>query len=266
MLVGYARVSTQDQKPELQLDALRKAGCERIFSDKASGAQRDRPELSAALSYMRDGAGDVLVVWKLDRLARSLKQLIETVEDLGTRGIGFRSLTEAIDTTSAGGRLTFHIFGAMAEFERSIIRERTRAGLDAARARGRRVAGRQLCPPRMSQPPKPCCPIPPSRWTTWLLVLRSRPRRCTVTCRVDGVLPVPSRADLSCEPVQQQDGMRVDDVLGGLDPEHSSLERGVVHALGFGDVLADPASLPRRRRSLKAWERLRSRGLSRWER
>ena len=146
MLVGYARVSTQDQKPELQLDALRKAGCERIFSDKASGAQRDRPELSAALSYMRDGAGDVLVVWKLDRLARSLKQLIETVEDLGTRGIGFRSLTEAIDTTSAGGRLTFHIFGAMAEFERSIIRERTRAGLDAARARGRK-GGR---PPALS--------------------------------------------------------------------------------------------------------------------
>ena len=147
MLVGYARVSTQDQKPELQLDALRKAGCERIFSDKASGAQRDRPELSAALSYMRDGAGDVLIVWKLDRLARSLKQLIETVEDLGTRGIGFRSLTEAIDTTSAGGRLTFHIFGAMAEFERSIIRERTRAGLDAARARGRK-GGR---PPALSK-------------------------------------------------------------------------------------------------------------------
>ena len=147
MLVGYARVSTQDQKPELQLDALHKAGCERIFSDKASGAQRDRPELTAALSYMRDGAGDVLVVWRLDRLARSLKQLIETVEDLGTRGIGFRSLTEAIDTTSAGGRLTFHIFGAMAEFERSIIRERTRAGLDAARARGRK-GGR---PPALSK-------------------------------------------------------------------------------------------------------------------
>ena len=147
MLVGYARVSTQDQKPELQLDALSKAGCERIFSDKASGAQRERPELSAALSYMRDGAGDVLVVWKLDRLARSLKQLIETIEDLGTRGIGFRSLTEAIDTTSAGGRLTFHIFGAMAEFERSIIRERTRAGLDAARARGRK-GGR---PPALSE-------------------------------------------------------------------------------------------------------------------
>lgn len=138
MLVGYARVSTQDQRPELQLDALSAAGCERLFVERASGAQRDRPELKAALDFMRDGSGDVLVVWKLDRLARSLKQLIETVENLDGRCIGFRSLTEAIDTTSAGGRLTFHIFGAMAEFERSIIRERTRAGLDAARARGRK--------------------------------------------------------------------------------------------------------------------------------
>jgi DNA invertase Pin-like site-specific DNA recombinase len=135
MLVGYARVSTQEQSPELQLDALQKAGCERIFVEKASGAQRDRPELRAALDFMR-GKGDVLVVWKLDRLARSLKQLIETVEDLERRGIGFRSLTEQIDTTSPGGRLVFHILGVMAEFERSIIRERTRAGLDAARACG----------------------------------------------------------------------------------------------------------------------------------
>ena len=145
MLVGYARVSTQDQSPELQLDALHQAGCERIFVEKASGAQRDRPELKAALHFMR-GKGDVLIVWKLDRLARSLKQLIETVEDLERRGIGFKSLTEQIDTTSSGGRLVFHIFGAMAEFERSIIRERTRAGLDAARARGRK-AGR---PPALS--------------------------------------------------------------------------------------------------------------------
>src|SRR3712207_2259638 len=146
MLVGYARVSTQDQKPELQLDALRQAGCDKIFTEKASGAQRDRPELKAALGFMRQNAGDVLVVWRLDRLARSLKQLIETVEDLERRGIGFRSITEQIDTTSAGGRLVFHIFGAMAEFERSIIRERTRAGLDAAKARGRK-GGR---PPALS--------------------------------------------------------------------------------------------------------------------
>lgn len=138
MLVGYARVSTQDQKPELQLDALTAAGCERLFVEHASGAQRERPELTAALDFIRSGAGDVLVVWKLDRLARSLSQLIHTVEDLEKRGVAFRSLTEAIDTTTAPGRLVFHIFGAIAEFERSIIKERTRAGLNAARARGRR--------------------------------------------------------------------------------------------------------------------------------
>jgi DNA invertase Pin-like site-specific DNA recombinase len=107
-----------------------------VFIEKASGAQRDRPELKAALDYMRDG--DTLVVWKLDRLARSMKQLIETVEGLEEVGVGFRSLTEAIDTTTAGGKLVFHVFGALAEFERSIILERTRAGLDAARARGRK--------------------------------------------------------------------------------------------------------------------------------
>lgn len=146
MLIGYARVSTQDQTPALQLDALKAAGCERIFVEKASGAQRDRPELKAALDYVRENAGDVLVVWKLDRLARSLSQLIDTADQLEMRGIGFRSLTEAIDTTSAGGRLVFHVFGAMAEFERSIIRERTKAGLDAARARGR-TGGR---PPALS--------------------------------------------------------------------------------------------------------------------
>jgi len=136
MLVGYARVSTQDQNPALQLDALKAAGCEKLFVEKASGAQRDRPELLAALEYLR--AGDSLVVWKLDRLARSLKQLIETVELLETRSIGLRSLTEAIDTTTAGGKLVFHVFGALAEFERSIIRERTKAGLEAARARGKK--------------------------------------------------------------------------------------------------------------------------------
>ena len=139
MLIGYARVSTQDQNPELQLDALQQAGCEKIFTEKASGAQRERAELKAALEYVR--SGDTLVVWKLDRLARSLKQLIETVELLEEHNIGFRSLTEAIDTTTSGGRLVFHIFGALAEFERSIIRERTKAGLVAARARGK-VGGR----------------------------------------------------------------------------------------------------------------------------
>ena len=144
MLVGYARVSTQDQAPALQLDALQAAGCEKVYQEKASGAQRDRPELLAAIGYMREG--DTLVVWKLDRLARSIKQLIETVENLGTRGIGFRSLTEAIDTTTPGGKLVFHIFAALAEFERGVIRERTLAGLQAARARGRK-GGR---PPALS--------------------------------------------------------------------------------------------------------------------
>lgn len=139
MLVGYARVSTQEQDLAFQLDALSHAGCEKTFTEKASGAQRERPKLIEALDYMR--GGDTLVIWKLDRLARSLKQLIETVEALNARDIGLHSLTEAIDTTTTGGRLIFHIFGALAEFERGVIRERTRAGLDAARARGR-VGGR----------------------------------------------------------------------------------------------------------------------------
>jgi DNA invertase Pin-like site-specific DNA recombinase len=135
MLVGYARVSTQDQDLSLQLDALQEAGCDKVFTEKASGAQRDRPQLQAALEYMRDK--DTLVVWKLDRLARSLKQLIETVEALGERGIGLRSLTESLDTTTSGGKLVFHLFAALAEFERSVIRERTRSGLQSARRRGR---------------------------------------------------------------------------------------------------------------------------------
>jgi DNA invertase Pin-like site-specific DNA recombinase len=136
MLVGYARVSTLDQNPALQTDALYAAGCERIFTEKASGAQRDRPELAAAIDYLR--AGDTLVVWKLDRLARSMRQLIETLEDLQSRKIELRSLTENIDTATAGGRLVFHIFASLAEFERGVIRERTSAGLQAARERGRK--------------------------------------------------------------------------------------------------------------------------------
>lgn len=139
MLVGYARVSTQEQDTELQRVALEAAGCERIFAETASGAQRDRPELIAALAFMREG--DTLIVWKLDRLARSMKQLIETVEGLEARGVGFQSLTESIDTTSHGGRLVFHIFASLAEFERGLIRERTMAGLASARAAGR-VGGR----------------------------------------------------------------------------------------------------------------------------
>jgi len=135
MLVGYARVSTQEQNLDLQLQTLKENGCEKIFTEKASGAQRDRPELKAALNYTREG--DILVVWKLDRLARSLKQLIETIEGLEEKKIGFKSLTEAIDTTTSGGRLIFHIFASLAEFERSLIRERTCAGLAAAKRLGR---------------------------------------------------------------------------------------------------------------------------------
>lgn len=137
MKIGYARVSTSEQREYLQHDALTEAGCERIFDEKASGAQRDRPELMKAIEYLRPG--DALVVWKLDRLARSLRQLIETVEDLQERGIGFVSLTEGIDTTSPGGKLIFHVFGALAEFEREMITERTVAGLKAAKARGRKL-------------------------------------------------------------------------------------------------------------------------------
>jgi DNA invertase Pin-like site-specific DNA recombinase len=136
MIVGYARVSTQDQNPQLQLDALVASGCEQLFHEKATGVVRERPELTTCIRTLRKG--DTLVVWKLDRLARSLKDLVEIVHDLNSRQVGFKSLTESIDTTSSGGRLVFHIFGALAEFEHSLIRERTVAGLAAARARGRK--------------------------------------------------------------------------------------------------------------------------------
>ncbi len=139
MLVGYARVSTIEQDVTPQTDELKKAGCGRIFRDKASGAKSERPGLQEAMDFLRKG--DSLVVWRLDRLGRSLKHLIETVAILEERGVGFRSLQEAIDTTTSGGRLIFHIFGALAEFERNLIRERTLAGLRAARARGR-IGGR----------------------------------------------------------------------------------------------------------------------------
>src|SRR5438874_6412362 len=136
MLIGYARVSTQDQTLNLQKDALEKIGCTKIFTDVISGATEERRGLQEALEYVREG--DTLVVWRLDRLGRSLKHLIETINKLNNRKIGFKSITENIDTTTSGGKLIFHIFGALAEFERDIIRERTNAGLQAARARGRR--------------------------------------------------------------------------------------------------------------------------------
>ena len=136
MLVGYARVSTDDQNLDLQHDALKKAGCEQIYEDQLSGAKAERPGLQQALAYAR--SGDTLVVWRLDRLSRSLKDLIDMVATLETKGIGLKSLQESIDTTVSSGKLVFHIFGALAEFERNLIRERTQAGLAAARARGRK--------------------------------------------------------------------------------------------------------------------------------
>jgi DNA invertase Pin-like site-specific DNA recombinase len=151
MLIGYARVSTQDQTLDLQTDALTQAGCEKIFTDTMSGAKAERPGLQDAMHHLR--AGDTLVVWRLDRLGRTLKQLIATVTELSEQEIGFKSLQEHIDTTTSGGKLIFHIFGALAEFEREIIRERTNAGLQAARARGRfggRPALRALDPKKMA--------------------------------------------------------------------------------------------------------------------
>jgi DNA invertase Pin-like site-specific DNA recombinase len=136
MLIGYARISTTDQTLALQQDALTAAGCKRIFTDTASGARTDRHGLAEALTYVR--SGDTLVVWRLDRLGRSLAHLIETVRTLQERGVHFRSLQEQLDTATSGGKLVFHVFGALAEFERDLIRERTLAGLRAARARGRR--------------------------------------------------------------------------------------------------------------------------------
>ncbi len=136
MLIGYGRISTADQDLAMQRDALTKAGCEKIYTDTMSGVKANRPGLLEALEFARKG--DVIVVWKLDRLGRSLKELLDIIHRLEEMGVGFRSLTETLDTTSSGGRLIFAIFGAVAEFERDLIRERTTAGLIAARAQGRK--------------------------------------------------------------------------------------------------------------------------------
>jgi DNA invertase Pin-like site-specific DNA recombinase len=135
-LLGYARVSTTDQNPDLQVDALRAAGCYRVFVDTAGGTLTARPELDKVVDQLRPG--DTLVVWKLDRLGRSLRHLVDTIADLHERGVGFHSLQESIDTTTPSGKLIFHVFAALAEFERDVMRERIQAGLIAARARGRR--------------------------------------------------------------------------------------------------------------------------------
>ena len=132
MRIGYARVSTQDQHLRAQTDALKQAGCEKVYTDQLSGASRERPGLTQALETLRKG--DTLVVWKLDRLGRSLPHLVELVGELKERGVGFRSLQENLDTTSGTGKLVFHLFASLAEFERDLIRERTMAGLAAARA------------------------------------------------------------------------------------------------------------------------------------
>lgn len=139
MRIGYARVSTGDQNLDLQIDALQQAGCERVFEEKVSGSKSDRPELERLLDQARPG--DVVVIWKLDRLGRSLKHLVDLVSQLNERGIGLQSINDPIDTTNAQGKLIFNIFASLAEFERDLIAERTRAGLQSARARGR-VGGR----------------------------------------------------------------------------------------------------------------------------
>ncbi|PWY55654.1 transposon DNA-invertase [Legionella qingyii] len=135
MRVGYARVSTHEQNLDLQLDELKRAGCEQIFTDKISGSISERPGLEKVENFLREG--DVLVVWRLDRLGRSLKHLISYVSKLEEKGIGFHSVTEAINTETPSGKFMFHVFGALSEFERNLIKERTLAGLEAARARGR---------------------------------------------------------------------------------------------------------------------------------
>jgi DNA invertase Pin-like site-specific DNA recombinase len=145
MLIGYARVSTGEQNLDLQVDALKQAGCGEVYTDEMSGTKSERPGLQKALAFAR--TGDTLVVWRLDRLGRSLKDLVQKVEDLQKRGVGFRSLHESIDTTSSVGKFQFHVFSALAEFERDLIRDRTMAGLRAARERGRRGGRRRLLTP-----------------------------------------------------------------------------------------------------------------------
>ena len=145
MLIGYARVSTEDQSLDLQLDALRQAGCERVFTDKASAAKTHRPGLSEAQSHLR--AGDLLVVWKLDRLGRSVKGLVNLVGELDQQGVQFRSLTDGIDTTTPHGRFFFHMMASLAQMERELTAERTKAGLDAARRRGRMVGRKRRMTP-----------------------------------------------------------------------------------------------------------------------
>ena len=153
-LLGYARVSTTDQDAALQLDALNAAGCYRVWVDTISGSLEHRPELTKLLDQLRPG--DTLVVWRLDRLGRSIRHLIDQLQALGERGVGFRSMQETIDTTSPGGRLVFHVFAALAEFERDLIRERTHAGFWPLELEGRPVDDHLGCRPIRSAPPSAC--------------------------------------------------------------------------------------------------------------
>jgi len=153
MKIGYARISTADQNTHLQRDALKAAGCEKIITEQISGSSAKRPKLENLLRSMK--SGDILTVWRLDRLGRSLPHLIEVVRDLEERGAGFQSLSEEINTTTAGGRLVFHLMGALAEFERSLIVERTQAGLNAARKRGAKIGRpRSLTPSQIKHAQK----------------------------------------------------------------------------------------------------------------
>jgi DNA invertase Pin-like site-specific DNA recombinase len=176
MLIGYARVSTHEQTLNLQQEALEKAGCNKIFTDTASGAKTERIGLEEALSYVRKG--DTLVVWCLDHLGRSLPHLSTTMTHLEERGIGFKSLTENIDTTTSGGKLIFHIFGALAEFERNLIKERTQAGLVAARARGKKGGRPTVITCKNGVLPRNCMTLD-TQFRTFAAHSRSPKPRCT---------------------------------------------------------------------------------------
>ena len=204
----------------LQLDALDAAGCKRVFRDVGSGSLKRRPRLDACFDYLR--AGDTLVVWRLDRLGRGLKHLIESIDGLHAREVGFRSLTEAIDTTTSAGRLQFHIFGALAEFEREIIRERTRAGLVAARARGRLVGVRRRLPRRSSRPPGRCgsastqCGRSLPHWAA------AEPRS-TATLRA--AIARPARDPSRWAPLEVRMSSRVGRARPGCNPDRERLPR-----------------------------------------
>ena len=227
MLIGYARVSTLEQNLDLQKDALARAECEQTFEDKESGAKTERAGLAKALETLRPG--DTLVVWKLDRLGRSLKHLVETVQRLNDRGVGFKSLQESIDTTTSGGKLVFHVFAALAEFEREIIRERTQAGLAAARARGRQ-GGR---PPGRDE----------RKRTAALALSQDKSRSVVEICRMLGISRTsyyryvgPGNGKVS--------GQGGDAAASGANETHSSTKAATSNTKGNTNGKARPAKTP----------------------